>query len=422
MKRVLIFCMLITVAGRSFSQSLEDINKLMDKNQFAAAKIQIDKYTTDPKTGLDAFGWYYKGRIYNSLSRDAATPKADAYQYKLAAFDAFQKYQQMDKLDIRMKAEFWKSYLDLYLGLYDLGAQQFSAKDYSSAYKSFSKAQDIENFILSRNYTYDEIKLTKMDTSLVMNTGASALQANDTINAVKSYRKITDANITGKDYEEVYEYLAGYYSRHNDQPNLQAIMNKGKAAYPNNSVWNQLEVEALTGSGDKKAMFAKYDELFKQDPSNFTNTYNYAAELYNNLYGKDASENPDPAMKDKLTEVLKAAMINDTKGMDASVLMVNHLYNDAAAYSSAAALVKGSKPDDVKKKKELNALSDAKMNEAIPYAEKVLKFYSEQTGLSTRQKVDYRAVAETMSDIYTAKGNLKKAAEYDKIKEGIKFN
>ena len=413
---------MLTVAGRSFSQSLEDINKLMDKNQFAAAKLEIDKFTTDPKNAANSQGFYFKGRIYNSLSRDAATSKSDAFNYKLAAFEAFKKSQELDKNDFMMRAESYKSYLDLYLGLYDLGAQQFTIKDYPAAYNSFSKAQDLENFIFSRNYTYDEVKLTKMDTSLVMNIAASALQANDTLNAVKSYRKITDANITGKDYEEIYEYLAGYYSRHNDPANLQAIMSKGKAAYPNNSIWNQLEVENLTNSGDKKAMFAKYDELFKQDPGNFTNTYNYAAELYNNLYGKDAPEKPDPAMKDKLTEVLKAAMLNDTKGMDATALMVNHLYNDAAEFSSAAALVKGTKPDEVKKKKDLNTLADAKMNEAIPYGEKVIKFYSEQTGLTTKQKVDYRAVAETMSDIYTAKGNAKKAAEYDKIKDGIKFN
>ncbi len=422
MKRFLIFCLLLSVAGSSFSQSLEDINKLMDKSRFAAAKVQIDKFISDPKNAANSQGFYFKGRIYNSLSRDSSVSKSDAYAYKMAAFDAFKQSQQLDKNDFMMKAESYKSYLDLYLGLYDLGGQQFNSKDYAASYTSFTKAQDIEDFIFSRNYTYDEVKLTRMDTSLVMNIAASALQSKDTLDAVKSYRKITDANITGKDYEEVYEYLAGYYTRHNDRPNLQVIMAKGKAAYPNNSIWNQLEVEALTNSGDKTAMFAKYDELFKQDPGNFTNTYNYAAELYNSLYGKNAPDKPDPAIKARLTEVLKAAMLNDTKGMDATVLMVNHLYNDAAEFSSAAALVKGAKPDDVKKKKDLNALADGKMNEATPYGEKVLKFYSEQPTLTTRQKVDYRAVAETMSDIYTAKGNAKKAAEYDKIKDGIKFN
>ena len=51
------------------------------------------------------------------------------------------------------------------------------------------------------------------------------------------------------------------------------------------------------------------------NPSNFNLGYNYAIELYNSIYGKDAKPVNETAAKAKLTEVLKKAIIND-KGND----------------------------------------------------------------------------------------------------------
>ena len=419
MKKLCFFSLMLLGAASLQAQSLEDIGKLMEKNQYAAAKPIIDKHIADPKNATSGESWYYKGRIYNSLSRDTTVPVADAYNYKLIAFDAFKKNQQYDKMDLRMKTEFYKSYLDIYLGLYDLGAKDFNLKDYKGAYKSFSKAEEVENFILSKNYIYEEIKLNKLDTALVMNIAASALQATDTANAVLTYKRITDANITGPDYERVYEFLANYYLTKNDDANAQAILAKAKAAYPTNNYWTALEVEKLSKGGDKKALFARYDELYNKDPKNFENNYNYSVEMYNSLWANDA-KNIDTTLYPKLTKVLKSTIDVD-KGIDATMLLNNHLFNIGADYSTKATLIKGVKPDDVKKKKELNAAAIAKMDEMIPYAEAALKFYTEKPTLTTKQKINEQLVAGYLSDAYRLKANPKKMAEYDKIRDGIKF-
>ena len=419
MKKLFFFYLMVTGAFVSFAQSLEDIGKLMEKNQYATAKTGIDKYIADPKNATSGEAWYYKGRIYNSLSRDSAVASAEALNYKTAAFDAFKKNQQFDKLDIRMKTEMYKSYLDIYLGFYDLGAKYFNTKDYAGAYNAFVKAQEIENFILSKNYTYEEIKLNKLDTALVMNIAAAALQATDTTNAVLNYRRITDAGIVGADYERVYEYLANYYLMKNDDANAQAILAKAKAAYPANNYWTALEVEKLSKGGDKKALLARYDELYLKDPKNFENNYNYAVEMYNSLWASEA-KNVDTMLYAKLTTVLKSTIEVD-KGIDATMLLNNHLFNIGADYSTKATLVKGTKPDDLKKKKELNAAAVARMDEMIPYAEKALKFYSEKTTETTKQKINHQLVAGYLSDAYRLKMNPKKTAEYEKIRDGISF-
>lgn len=422
MKKLCFFSFVLFVAAVANAQSLDDIGKLMEKNKYDAAKVSIEKYIADPKNAASAEAWYYKGRIYNSLSKDSTVAKQDAYNYKQTAFDAFKKNQQLDKFDLRMKTEFYKSYLDLYLGFYDLGAQNFNLKNYPAAYNSFTKSQEMENFILSKNYLYDEIKLNKLDTALVMNIAASALQASDTLNAVINYRRITDAGITGLDYERVYEYLGRYYLEKKDNSNAQMILAKAKTAYPTNNFWNALEVEQISKSGDIKALLARYDELYNKDPRNFANSYNYAVEMYNSLWA-NVNKSPDTALFLKLTTVLKSAIAVD-ESMDATMLLNNHLFNVAADYSTKAALIKvikTTKPDELKKKKDLNASSINYMNELIPYGESMMKFLSAKTTLTTKQKINYKQVANYLSDAYRLKGDLKKSAEYDKITDSIKF-
>ena len=422
MKKLCFFSFVLFAASSTIAQSLDDINKMMEKQQYVAAKVAIEKYISDPKNAASADGLYYKGRIYNSLSRDTTIAKADAYNYKLTSFEAFKKNQQLDKLDYRMKAELYKSYLDLYIGFYDLGAQNFNLKNFSGAYNAFLKSQEMENFILSKNYLYNEIKLNKLDTALVMNIASSALQGSDTANAVLNYLRITDAGITGKDYERVYEYLAQYYFGRNDNITAQAILTKAKTAYPTNNYWNALEVEQLSKSGDKKALFARYDDIYNKDPRNFANSYNYSVEMYNALWSNE-NKTPDTTLFLKLTKILKSAIEADA-GMDAIMLMNNHLFNVAADYSTKAALIKVGKlvkPDELKKKKELNASSISYMNELIPYGEKMIKFYNEKGTLTTKQKINYKQVAGYLSDAYRVKGDIKKTAEYDKIIESIKF-
>jgi len=422
MKKSCFFSFVLFVAAVANAQSLDDIGKLMEKNKYDAAKVSIEKYIADPKNAASAEAWYYKGRIYNSLSKDSTVAKQDAYNYKQTAFDAFKKNQQLDKFDLRMKTEFYKSYLDLYLGFYDLGAQNFNLKNYPAAYNSFTKSQEMENFILSKNYLYDEIKLNKLDTALVMNIAASALQASDTLNAVINYRRITDAGITGLDYERVYEYLGRYYLEKKDNSNAQMILAKAKTAYPTNNFWNALEVEQISKSGDIKALLARYDELYNKDPRNFANSYNYAVEMYNSLWA-NVNKSPDTALFLKLTTVLKSAIAVD-ESMDATMLLNNHLFNVAADYSTKAALIKvikTTKPDELKKKKDLNASSINYMNELIPYGESMMKFLSAKTTLTTKQKINYKQVANYLSDAYRLKGDLKKSAEYDKITDSIKF-
>jgi len=414
MKRISLLLVFISAAIFSNGQSLDDITKMMNTNDYKGSKTAIDNFLSDPKNASKADAWYFKGRIYNSMSYDSTIAPEERSIYKAASYDALKKTQQLDPLDMRLKMEFYKSYLDLYFGFYDLGANLFNAKKYDAAYSAFTKALEIKDYILSKNITYTEAKIYPLDTALVLNAAIAATQAKKEDTATMLYKKLVDANVAGKGYEEVYEYLVSYYNTKNDQASLEPILAKAKANYPNNEYWTDVEIRSVGKSGDQAALFAKYEQMIAKNPTNFIMSYNYSIELYNSIYGKDAKPSNDAA-KQKLTETLKLAIAND-KGIDATLLMANHLFNAASDLSIASSLVKGAKPEDVKKKKDLMTASNKAMADYIPYGETAIKYFEGQPTLKPEEKAKYRIVLGNMSDVYSAKNDTKKAAEYDKKK------
>ncbi len=412
MKRILSLIAFVIVSAPVFSQSLSDVEDYYKKKDFAGAKVAIDKYLADPKNADKSESWYYKGRVYNALSYEASTLPADKFTLKNAAYEAFLRNQQLDPKDQRMILELHKPYLDLYFSFYDLGATFFNNKDFKNALLSFEMAQTVENYMRSKNYTYTEAKLYALDTALVMNAAFSAAQAKDEITAVKYYKKLADANVSGDSYLEVYEYLANYYLENNKAAELNDILNTGRRIYPSVTYWNDMEIKMVGKAGDRAAMLLKYEEMFNKYPNDFFVGYNYSVELFNDMYGKNA-KTPTAASRSKLTEVLKKIIPLD-KENDALNLLANHLFNISADYATEASMIKGTKPDDIKKKKDLNAASLKVMDEYLVYAIQAEKWYAEQATLKAIQSANFRSLLGNISDIYAAKGDAKKAADYRK--------
>ncbi|MEO8771264.1 MAG: hypothetical protein ABI402_14310 [Ferruginibacter sp.] len=394
------------------AQDLDEIKEMYNKTQLKEAKAGIDKYLAVAKNANNGEAWYYKGRIYNAVSADKATAESDIYNLKNDAFEAFKKNQVLDSKDLWLKLEQYGSYLDLYAGFYDFGAKLFNAKNYDGAYMSFKKALDVENYTLDKKYTFDQVTLHTLDTALVLNTAVAASNARKIEEGVVYYKKLADANVSGKDYEGVYEYLVDYYSKKDDNASLKPILEKAKKLYPENSFWTNVELKTLSDKKDTVALYAKYDEMLVKDPNNYDLAYGYAAELYNSNIKKDPKVPAVIAQNEKLKSVLKIAIKAD-KGIDATVLMANVLFNSFADITNESILIKGNKPEDIKKKADLKAQANAKVDEAIPYADNAVKYFEAQPKMSTIQKANYKIMLDHLSEMYNAKGNKPKVAEYE---------
>jgi hypothetical protein len=418
MKKYSFFMMLLFASVVSFGQSLDDINKLMLLQQNKKAKEGIDKFLSDAKNAAKADGWFYKGRIYNAVSKDSGTASADALKLKGDAFEAFKKYQQMDAKEVSFVLENHASYFDLYNGYFDIGAKEFNNKNFPVSLEGFKNALLVEDYVKTKGYEYNGFKFPALDTSLITNTAIAATQAKDEATAASFYRRLTDANIKGDAYLNIYQYLADYYLRIKDEANANAILDKGRSLYPDNEYWTEIELDKVSKTGNKEALFAKYEELMKKYPAKYSLPFNYGAEIFNYLYIGDKKPANAGALKTKLTEILKTAIDLD-KGIDAKMLMTRHLYNAAYDYQDSSKSIKGVKPADIKKKNDYKALFLKNVDEAIPYGLGVADYFAALPTLKPVQKANYKNMLDIISQLYATKGDLKKSAEFDKKKAAV---
>ena len=400
------------------AQSLDDVNDLLGSKDYAAAKTAIDKHLAIPKNAAKADGWYFKARVYNMYSYTDQVPSTEAYDLKVQAFDALQKCLPMDPKEARFKLEnpAYYSFLDLYYGFYDLAIKLFNEKRFDSSLLSFQKTLEVKDFILLKQYDYGAVKLPQFDTAVVLNAATAASQAKKEEVAVKYFKMLVDQQISGADYVNVYEFLADYYNRKEMKAEFKQILEKGRAFYPKDEFWDMLELGAAEKSGDDKMLMAKYEERIAADTGNFALLYDYAVVMYNKLYSSDEKLTNLAEIQNKLYQTLLRAVRHD-KGIDACLLMSNHLYNIASDQSNAAVMVKGNKPEDNKKKKELNALADRTIDEFLYYANRYLDYLDALPELKPGQKANFRAVAGNVSEVYAVKGDEAKAAEYEKKKK-----
>lgn len=410
--------MFYVISSCLYAQKLDAIKEMYTNQQFFDAKDNINKFLANPKKINDPEAWYVKGQVYHSISLDTANGFAQMFLLKDTAFSSFKKNQELDPKDILMTLELHRSYLELYYEYYDLGAKAYNHSDFNLAVNSFEKAIEIKDFILKKKYKYDQTNLYEIDTSLILNIAVSNIKANKLEEAAKTYEKLINADVAGENYKDVYLYLIEYYSKSKNQNSLESVLAKAKKMYPDDLTWVDFELKEISKMGDLSKTFSKYDEILMEYPSNFLLHYNYAVEIYNSLYGKNATKVGDSVLFEKLSETLKKAIVlEDKKENSAMVLMTHHLFNAATEIQNKITTIKGNKPEDLKKKNKLKSTENVILDDCIKYCENAISFLEKITKKSNIQKANYKIVIGYLIDIYNEKNNSSKAAEYQKLSE-----
>ena len=261
-------------------------------------------------------------------------------------------------------------------------------------------------------------KFSALDTMLTLYTAIAANEAKKPDSAAAYYKKIVDAGITDPQYLDAYQVLAERYKVAKDKAAFADIIAKGRKSFPaNNEYWTAMEIEEATEGITAPGVFARYEELMTKNPGNYTLPYNYSVEMYRYIYSDSVKNINTSEYKTKLPEVLKKAIaIKSTS--EANFLLANFLYNNSIDISEDARKMKGVKPDDIKKKKELTAQSDAAMNQAIPYAEAVVTLFAGIAKPKGSDKINYKQSLVILKNIYEQKKDVVKVASYDKMIKG----
>lgn len=408
MRKFLLSALLLTSFTGVFAQKLDDVQESLNKGKYTDAKDKIDKFLSDPKNQSNANAWYYKGRVYSTLARVDSTNQLN-YDATAIAYDAFKKYQELDPKNTLMTLDQNVGLFQAYDTYYNKGVKYYNAKDYANSFDNLKKALDVENYIAKRGYVYNNFKFPTLDTNLVNLTATSAYLAKKEDESIPYFQQLADANLSGKEYKEVYGVLAQYYLNKGDQAKADKYIAQGKQLFPDNEYWVGLEFG--NPGTDTLKRFARYEQMLQKYPDNYALAMDYAAELYNYTYSNDKKPGDFAARQAKLQAALTRA-INLKSTAFANFVMSQHVYNQIFDLQDALRAVQGNSPASAAKRRDYNTKISAKYEEMLGYAQKSYDLYTADTNLKIQDKANLRKVIDELIDYYERKKQQDKVTFY----------
>ena len=416
MKKIYFFVVLAIAANIVVAQDLDEVKKLAIIGPVPKAKEAVDKYLAVEKNAKKPEGWFYKGYIYNQVSKDSAKPHDESSALKYTAFESLKKYRELDPKAPLLVEQTNGPLFDVYIGYSsDLGVKAYTAKNQAGAFEDFKKGLEVHDYIFANNISGNNgFKFSALDTVLTLYTAITAGEAKKPDEAAAYYKKLVDADVAGDQYIDAYQVLTDYYKTKKDKAAFADVLAKGRKNYPKNEeYWMAVEIEEAVDGAVKPGIFAKYEELMAKHPDNYTLPYNYAVELYHYIYSDEMKNANTAEYKAKLLDAAKKA-IEKKSTIEANFLVANFLYNNSIDISDEARKIKGPKPDDLKKRKALEADATKTMNDAIPYAESVASIFEGMTKTKTSEKTNYKQSLVILKNIYDVKKDTAKVAALEK--------
>jgi hypothetical protein len=417
MKRI--FCMVALVAFATtgiFAQTVKKTKELIAANKWAEAKESIDQTLANPKLKKDEAceAWYLKGKVYSNLASNEATKASAPADARTQSLEAFKKSLELDKnaSTVFLTMEQYASVFNLYTSNFEDAAAHYNNEKYADALREFKNTGVTGDYIFSQGWG-----LYKLDTTLVYYTALSALNAKDEAEAVKQFTKLADARSARTPEEATsYRYLAKYYYDKKDEANMMKYVKVGMELYPADEYLPLLELDYVRDKGDKKALYAKFDELVAANPNNFDVLFEYGNELFGETHVSDISKKPanyDANCK-KIEELYTQALKVKPDNTDVALSLGKHFYNMALFKEEEARAVKGTTPDATKKKADMATEVVGMADKSIPPLEMVFNTYDPQPKLKTHDRSNYKSSASLLQYAYEKKKDKTKADFYGK--------
>jgi hypothetical protein len=402
-----------------FAQDAKKLKAYLDAKQYDKAKAEVDAAVA--KNPSDGLALYYKSKVYALLGADAQfkTTVPDAREQ---AFEAFKKAVDTDKENKVMFAltqDQYKPIFDMYTGYYDAGAEAFNngatkgnKADFDQALTMFKNADMVGRYIFSKKWA-----LSELDTQLVLTMGKAAINAGKKEEAAIYLKRLADANVTGTandkaSYQLPYQWLSFYYKDIKDEANFLKYTALGKKYFPKDDYYDAVMLDYYRDKKDYPSLFKKYDEITAAFPDSVQYHFNYANEAFIYVYNSDAGtkiENREQLLKN-ISSGLQKVLTAKPNDVNTNWLLGQYYYNTGIDLKEQAIAIKGTKPEDVKKKADLNAQAKDIISKAIPYAEKALLNLEAEFKKSNKSR--YKSIADLMQRIYTTLNQADKVKIY----------
>lgn len=427
MKRIILPVVMCCFISFSFGQSIKNVNKYLDKKDYAKAKTEVDAFLV--KNPTDGEGIYLKSKIYAKIADSAALRSLVDGDARAIAFESF-KQAVADSNNMKLKLAIMKdSYgpiFELYTGYYQAGIDDFNKAAQSASKDEFKNAMD--NFIRANNVGQyiaenDWAKIGKVDTTLVLNIGKAAINAKDDAATLKYFTELADAKIAGTGgtaddgFKLPYEWLELHYKNAGDEANMVKYADLGNEVFPKESYFNLVLIDYYREKKETPKMLAVYEGLVKENPDSIKYHFGYANDIFGYVYNSDEGvkvENKAQWMKTLKSQLDQSLALN-ANDINSNWLTAQYYYN--LGIESRDSSIK-SKDPAAKTSLQNDAKGD--WNTAIPYAEKAINELR-NSGLKSN-KSRYKSVVNLMQNIYQSMAdntNLKKYQDMYDAADGL---
>ncbi|MFL5808863.1 MAG: hypothetical protein ACJ749_05030 [Flavisolibacter sp.] len=412
-----LFTVLLAIACTgAFAQDLKEVQEKISKGRYDEAKEKIDKFLADPANRSTANAWYYKGKVYKELARDdsAGTLTFDAGK---EAFDAFRKYQELDKKNVMMAVDQNLELFQLYDIFYNRGVKYYNDASYDTAFNKMKTALELEEYIVKHGFSYKEFSFPSLDSNLLHLTASAAWLAKKQDQAIPYWEKLANARIKTKDLKDVYGLLSSYYAKKNDQQKALKYLTIGKELYPEQEdLWISLEYDLTNPGTDPSKRFARYEQMLQKYPGNYAQTMDYAIEQFNFTYSKEKRPSDYISRQEKLQGSLEKAISIKPTAIG-NFVMSQHIFYQVYDLEDALRSVKGTSQADIAKKKDLATKISEKYELFYPYALKSYELYTAEPELKSQDKANLRKLVGQLADYFDKKNDGEKADFYrEKLK------
>jgi tetratricopeptide (TPR) repeat protein len=379
MKKLLLLLAAVSISIVAMPQKGKVTNALtlIEQGSLDKAKESIDQALVNESTSNWPNTFFAKGRLCQATFK-SENPKFKAfYTDPLGeSYTAYEKAMELDpKGSIKKKIITSQIYSELALDFFNQGSQQFEAKDFASAMKSFESQIKIAE---SDKY------IGAIDTGMYYNAGLAAVNSGNYNEAIKLFEKCAEMKYLGiTPYYQIYESYLGL----GDTAKAESILTGLNEKFPGDKTIT-LQLIDLYIKSNKHDEAQKYIKVAKEaDPTNSTLWF-AAGIMYLNQSKYDEA----------IEELSKSIELNPN--------VYDAQYGLGAAYINKASdmFVKANEIMDVKKYSDAIDEANKVYAKALPYMEKAYEINPEDVyAMRSLQELYYRLKMTDKYNVIKAK-------------------
>ena len=413
MRRILFTFLAVVGLMTVNAQNLNKIKDALAAKKIIEAKGMVETLLASPKNQKNPEILYLKGKVLSAIAADATERKAMP-EARLQALDAFKKSLEADKnqATLFLTVDNYQPVFSLYASGFEEGAGYYNEEKYNDALTTFKTTGVIGDYIFSQGWG-----LYQLDTTLIYYMGLASINAKKEDEAISYFAKLADANVGGgTEMSTPYRYLAKHYYDKKDDANINKYINAGLKLFPKDDYLPLLALDYARDKGDAAGILKKFEELLAINPESFDITFEYAGELFSETHVAESSKRPADYKEKckKIEDLYNKALTLKPGSYETMLSLGKHFYNQLLFIEEDIYKVRGTKPEDVKKKAELQAYMDELIVKTIPPLEKVFTHFDTMGKLKVGERSNFKSACTLLNYCFDKKKDKAKADFYQK--------